>query len=56
MIAGGRIDGLSGVITSTLGHGNPEISDALAAQARRVAFGAPTLGTNTRAAELVDSS
>jgi len=48
------IDGLSGVFTSNLGHGNPEIADALATQARRLAFGTPTMGTNTRAAELVD--
>ncbi|MBV9175393.1 MAG: aspartate aminotransferase family protein [Chloroflexi bacterium] len=48
------IDGLSGVFTSNLGHGNPEIADALAVQARQLAFGAPTLGTNTRAAELVE--
>jgi adenosylmethionine-8-amino-7-oxononanoate aminotransferase len=48
------IDGLSGVFTSNLGHGNPEITDALATQARKLAFGAPTLGTNTRAAELVE--
>jgi beta-alanine--pyruvate transaminase len=47
------IDGLSGVFTSNLGHGNPEIADALATQARRLAFGTPTMGTNTRAAELV---
>src|SRR5438445_6276059 len=48
------IDGLSGVFTSNLGHGNPELADALATQARRLAFGAPTMGTNTRAAELVE--
>src|ERR1700704_2747228 len=48
------IDGLSGVFTSNLGNGNPEIADVLAAQARRLAFAAPTLGTNTRAAELVE--
>jgi adenosylmethionine-8-amino-7-oxononanoate aminotransferase len=48
------IDGLSGVFTSNLGHGNPEIADALATQARRLAFATPTMGTNTRAAELVD--
>jgi adenosylmethionine-8-amino-7-oxononanoate aminotransferase len=48
------IDGLSGVFTSNLGHGNPEITDALSTQARRLAFGAPTMGTNTRAAELVE--
>ena len=48
------IDGLSGVFTSNLGHGNPEITDALATQARSLAFGAPTMGTNTRAAELVE--
>ncbi len=48
------IDGLSGVFTSNLGHGNPEIVDAVASQARRLAFGAPTMGTNTRAAELVE--
>jgi adenosylmethionine-8-amino-7-oxononanoate aminotransferase len=48
------IDGLSGVFTSNLGHGNPEIADVLATQARRLAFATPTMGTNTRAAELVD--
>ena len=48
------IDGLSGVFTSNLGHGNPEISDVLATQAKKLAFGAPTMGTNTRAAELVE--
>jgi adenosylmethionine-8-amino-7-oxononanoate aminotransferase len=48
------IDGLSGVFTSNLGHGNPEIADALATQARRLAFATPTMGTNTRAAELVE--
>jgi hypothetical protein len=48
------IDRLSGVFTSNLGHGNPEIADALAMQPRQLAFGAPTLGTNTRAAELVE--
>jgi beta-alanine--pyruvate transaminase len=48
------IDGLSGVFTSNLGHGNPEIADALATQARRLAFGTPTMGTTTRAAELVE--
>jgi beta-alanine--pyruvate transaminase len=42
------------VFTSNLGHGNPELADALATQARRLAFGAPTMGTNTRAAELVE--
>ena len=30
------IDGLSGVFTSNLGHGNPEIVDAVASQARRL--------------------
>jgi len=48
------IDGLSGVFTSNLGHGNPEIVDAVATQARKLAFGTPTMGTNTRAAELVE--
>src|SRR5207244_428088 len=48
------IDGLSGVFTSNLGHGNPEIVDAVASQARRLACVAPTMGTNTRAAELVE--
>jgi len=48
------IDGLSGVFTSSLGHGNDAIVDAMMRQARRLAFGAPTLGTNTRAIELVE--
>lgn len=48
------IDGLSGVFTSSLGHGNDAIVDAMMRQARRLAFGAPTMGTNTRAIELVE--
>src|SRR4051812_43828416 len=49
------IDGLSGVSTSNLGHGNAEIADAIAAQLGRLAFGAPTIATTTRAVELVDA-
>jgi adenosylmethionine-8-amino-7-oxononanoate aminotransferase len=48
------IDGLSGVFTSNLGHGNRAIADAMTAQLHRLAFGAPTLATNTRAVELVE--
>src|SRR5258708_20574384 len=46
------IDGLSGVFTSNLGHGNPEITDALAAQARQLAFGPPPMSTNTHPPQL----
>jgi hypothetical protein len=48
------LDGLSGVFTNSLGHGNHEVIAAMTAQAQRVAFVMPTLGTNTRAVELVE--
>ena len=40
------IDGLSGVFTVNLGHGIDEIIDVAAAQARKIAFTAPTMATN----------
>ena len=48
------IDGLSGVFTSNLGHGNREIIDAVTAQLGRLAFGAPTMATSSTALALVD--
>ncbi|HZS91286.1 MAG TPA: aminotransferase class III-fold pyridoxal phosphate-dependent enzyme [Chloroflexota bacterium] len=48
------IDGASGVLTSNLGHANRDIVDAVAAQLGRLAFGAPTAATTTRALELVE--
>ena len=48
------IDGLSGVFTSSLGHGNREIIEAVTDQLGRLAFGAPTMATTTTALALVD--
>lgn len=48
------IDGLSGVFTVNLGHGIAELADIAAAQARQIAFTAPTMATNPRAIELAD--
>lgn len=48
------IDGLSGVFTVNLGHGIGEIVDAAAAQARQIAFTAPTMATNPAALHLAD--
>ncbi len=48
------IDGLSGVFTTSLGHANTEIIDAVTAQLGRLAFGAPTMATTSTALELVD--
>ncbi len=35
------IDGLSGVFTSSYGHGNKRLAEAAAGQARKLAFGMP---------------
>ncbi|MGH2561405.1 MAG: aspartate aminotransferase family protein [Thermomicrobiales bacterium] len=48
------IDGLSGVFTVNLGHGIGEIVDVAAAQARQIAFTAPTMATNPAALHLAD--
>ncbi len=48
------IDGLSGVFTNSLGHGNETVIDAMSRQARKLAFGAPTLGTTTTTLKLVE--
>jgi adenosylmethionine-8-amino-7-oxononanoate aminotransferase len=48
------IDGLSGVFTTSLGHANQEIIDAVTAQLGRLAFGAPTMATTSTALTLVD--
>ena len=48
------IDGLSGVFTTSLGHANPEIIEAVTAQLGRLAFGAPTMATTSTALALVD--
>src|SRR5215472_9531865 len=39
------LDGLSGVFTNSLGHGNHRVIAAMTAQAQRLAFAMPTLGT-----------
>ena len=44
------IDGLSGVFAVSLGHGNEEIVDAIAAQHRRLSFSSPIMTTTDRAA------
>lgn len=46
------IDGLSGVFAVSLGHGNEEIIEAIAAQHRRLSFSSPIMTTNDRALEL----
>ena len=46
------IDGLSGVFAVSLGHGNDEIIDAIAAQHRRLSFSSPIMTTTDRALEL----
>jgi adenosylmethionine-8-amino-7-oxononanoate aminotransferase len=48
------IDGLSGVFTVNLGHGLPELIDVAAAQARQIAFTAPTMATNPPALRLAE--
>jgi adenosylmethionine-8-amino-7-oxononanoate aminotransferase len=48
------LDGLSGIFTNSLGHGNEAVVAAMMEQARRLAFAMPTLGTNTPAGALVD--
>jgi adenosylmethionine-8-amino-7-oxononanoate aminotransferase len=48
------IDGLSGVFTVNLGHGIEELIDVAAAQARKIAFTAPTMATNLAALSLAD--
>ena len=49
------IDGLSGVFAVSLGHGNEEIVDAIAAQHRRLTFSSPIMTTTDRALELADA-
>jgi adenosylmethionine-8-amino-7-oxononanoate aminotransferase len=46
------IDGLSGVFAVSLGHGNDEIVEAIAAQHRRLSFSSPIMTTTDRALEL----
>jgi adenosylmethionine-8-amino-7-oxononanoate aminotransferase len=48
------IDGLSGVFTVNLGHGVQELIDVAAAQARKIAFTAPTMATNPPALKLAE--
>jgi adenosylmethionine-8-amino-7-oxononanoate aminotransferase len=48
------IDGLSGVFTVNLGHGIEEIVDVASAQAKKIAFTAPTMATNPAALRLAD--
>lgn len=46
------IDGLAGVFTVSLGHGNRRIIDAITEQLNTMAFAAPLHGTNPQAIEL----
>jgi adenosylmethionine-8-amino-7-oxononanoate aminotransferase len=46
------IDGLSGVFAVSVGHGNEEIIQAIAAQHRRLSFSSPIMTTTDRALEL----
>ncbi len=48
------IDGLSGVFTVNLGHGLDSIIDAGTAQAKKIAFTAPTMSTNPAALRFAD--
>jgi len=48
------IDGLAGVFTVSLGHGNRRIIDAMTAQLNTLAFAPPLHGTNPLAIELAD--
>ena len=49
------IDGLSGTFCASLGHGNDRLADAGSTQLHRLAMAAPTMATNDRALELVDT-
>src|SRR5207302_448739 len=48
------IDGLSGVFVCSLGHGNMPVIEAMAAQARQLAFAPPLHGTTPPALELTE--
>jgi adenosylmethionine-8-amino-7-oxononanoate aminotransferase len=48
------IDGLSGVFVSSLGHGNMPVIEAMAAQARELAFAPPLHGTTLPALKLTE--
>ena len=48
------IDGLSGVFTSSYGHGNERLAGAAAAQARKLAFGMPLYAANVPILQLAD--
>jgi adenosylmethionine-8-amino-7-oxononanoate aminotransferase len=49
------IDGLSGVFTTSLGHGNPAVIAAMTRQLRTLAFAPPLHGTNQPALELTEA-
>jgi adenosylmethionine-8-amino-7-oxononanoate aminotransferase len=49
------IDGLSGVFTTALGHGNRAVIEAITQQLQRLAFAPPLHGTNQGALELTES-
>jgi adenosylmethionine-8-amino-7-oxononanoate aminotransferase len=48
------LDGLAGLYVVNVGHGRAEIGDAMAAQARELAYVASTTYTNLRAVQLAD--
>ncbi len=49
------IDGLSGVFTTSLGHGNQAVIEAITRQLKRLAFAPPLHGTSPGALELTES-
>ena len=46
------LDGLAGVFTVSVGHGNRAVIDAMDEQLRRLSFASPVMATNDRALEL----
>lgn len=49
------LDGLSGVFTTSVGHGNDRVTEAITRQLQHIAFAPPLHGTNLPALELTES-
>jgi len=49
------LDGLSGVFTTSIGHGNGQVIEAITRQLQYIAFAPPLHGTNLPALELTES-
>ena len=47
-------DGISGIYTASIGHGNPRVIEAMQAQLRRIDFSPPMHGTNPVAIQLAN--